>query len=289
MKKLLTSAIIFMLIMMIYIAPSHALGFNLGVETSNDVVTKGGTLTLTVSTKNFDFGSQGIDACTGVIEYSTDVFEEVTSSDIQGKNGWGISYNKGKILCVPSSSGYITEEGELFSITFKIKEDAPMGDTQISIKDFIINDAASGERVETADVIKKVSVKSISSNVYKFDGNNITGVKTNTSVETFKNNIIGSGIQVFNQSGTELTSGQTVGTGMTMKSGTETYTIIISGDLNGDGQITATDLAKIKQHLIELRLLEGAYLEAANVDGDEEVTITDLSKIRKAMFGEEEL
>ena len=86
-----------------------------------------------------------------------------------------------------------------------------------------------------------------------------------------------------------MTTGQTVGTGMTMKSGTETYTLIINGDLNGDGAISATDLAKIKQHLIELRLLEDAYLKAADVDADQNVTITDLSRIRKAMFGEIEL
>lgn len=288
MKKVLTSALIFIVIIMLYISPVHAYGFNLGVETSNDVIVKGGTLTITVSTKNFDFGSQGIDACTGVIEYSTDVFEEITTSDIEGKNGWTISYNKGKILCVPSS-GYITEEGDLFSITFKVKDNAPMEETQIAVKDFLINDAASGERITTEDVIKKVSVKSISSNVYKFEGSNIVGIKPGTKVEKFKSNIIGTGIQVFNQSGTELTTGQIVGTGMTMKSGSETYTLIISGDLNGDGQVSATDLSKIKQHLIELRLLEGAYLEAADVDADENVTITDLSRIRKAMFGEIEL
>ena len=103
MKKVVTSAIIFIISIILYISPVHAYGFNLGVETSNDVIIKGGTLKLTVSTKNFDFGSQGIDACTGVIEYSTDVFEEITTSDIEGKNGWTISYNKGKILCVPSS------------------------------------------------------------------------------------------------------------------------------------------------------------------------------------------
>ncbi len=288
MKKVVTSAIIFIISIILYISPVHAYGFNLGVETSNDVIVKGGTLTITVSTKNFDFGSQGIDACTGVIEYSTDVFEEITTSDIEGKNGWTISYNKGKILCVPSS-GYITEEGDLFSITFKVKDNAPMEETQIAVKDFLINDAASGERITTEDVIKKVSVKSISSNVYKFEGSNIVGIKPGTKVETFKSNIIGTGIQVFNQSGTELTTGQIVGTGMTMKSGSETYTLIISGDLNGDGQVSATDLSKIKQHLIELRLLEGAYLEAADVDDDENVTITDLSRIRKAMFGEIEL
>ena len=269
MKKVVTSAIIFIISIILYISPVHAYGFNLGVETSNDVIVKGGTLTITVSTKNFDFGSQGIDACTGVIEYSTDVFEEITTSDIEGKNGWTISYNKGKILCVPSS-GYITEEGDLFSITFKVKDNAPMEETQIAVKDFLINDAASGERITTEDVIKKVSVKSISSNVYKFEGSNIVGIKPGTKVETFKSNIIGTGIQVFNQSGTELTTGQIVGTGMTMKSGSETYTLIISGDLNGDGQVSATDLSKIKQHLIELRLLEGAYLEAADVDDDAE-------------------
>lgn len=289
MKKVLISAVVFIVSLLIYVAPSHALGYNLGVETSNDVIIRGGTLTVTVSTKNFDFGSQGIDVCSGVIEYSTDVFETLTAEDIEGKNGWGISYNNGKILCVPSGSGYITEEGDLFSITFKVKSTAPIGDTQVEIKDFLINDAASGERVETNDVIKKVSVKTISSDVYKFEGDKITGIEPNTKVEDFKSNILGTSIQVFDQSGTELTNGKVVGTGMTMKSGTETYTLIIKGDLNGDGLITSTDLSKIKMHLIELRLLEDSYLYAANVDDDQDVTITDLSKIRKAVFGEVKL
>ena len=62
--------------------------------------------------------------------------------------------------------------------------------------------------------------------MYKFEGSNIVGIKPGTKVETFKSNIIGTGIQVFNQSGTELTTGQIVGTGMTMKSGSETYTFV---------------------------------------------------------------
>ena len=64
------------------------------------------------------------------------------------------------------------------------------------------------------------------------------------------------------------------------------YNLSVNGDLNGDGQISATDLSKIKMHLIDLRLLDGAYLKSANVDGDNAITITDLSQIRKAYFGE---
>lgn len=66
----------------------------------------------------------------------------------------------------------------------------------------------------------------------------------------------------------------------------KSYTLAVKGDLNGDGEVTLTDVAKIKLHLIGLRLLEGAYLQAANVDDDQQITITDLSRIRKAYFGE---
>lgn len=289
MKKIAISIVAFVLGIVLYIAPVHAYGFNIGIDASNDAIIRGGTVQVTFSTKNFDFGNQGIDAVSGTIEYSKDVFETVTADDIQGQNNWGISYNDGKILCVPNGQGYVKTEGALFTITFKVKDAAALGETKITAKSFLINDAESGQRISTPDVSKTLSVKTISSNVYKFTEDKIVDIKPNTKVEDFKKNIIGTDIKVSDQSGNALEDGKFVGTGMTMTAGGETYTLIVMGDVNGDGTISTTDVAKMKMHLIELRKLEGAYLYAANVDGDEEVTITDLSKIRKAFFGELEL
>ena len=52
------------------------------------------------------------------------------------------------------------------------------------------------------------------------------------------------------------------------------------GDINGDGKITITDLAQIKLHLIEKRLLTGKSLKAADIDGSGKVTITDMAKLK---------
>ncbi len=43
------------------------------------------------------------------------------------------------------------------------------------------------------------------------------------------------------------------------------YTIIIYGDVNGDTKINSVDLLILQRHILELRLISGTYLKAANV------------------------
>lgn len=59
-----------------------------------------------------------------------------------------------------------------------------------------------------------------------------------------------------------------------------TYTIIIKGDVNGDGVIYATDYVKVKNHIMGKTTLYGAYLMAADINNDGNIYATDYVQIK---------
>lgn len=61
--------------------------------------------------------------------------------------------------------------------------------------------------------------------------------------------------------------------------------IVISGDVNGDGKISVTDLLAVKSHLLGRTTLENAALCAADISGDQKVTITDFIQIKSNILG----
>ena len=71
---------------------------------------------------------------------------------------------------------------------------------------------------------------------------------------------------------------------------TKTYTmqVLIRGDLNGDGSIGATDLYKLKMHIINKQKLSGVYLEAAKL-ANNSAGATSLLKIKNDIIGKEKI
>lgn len=70
-------------------------------------------------------------------------------------------------------------------------------------------------------------------------------------------------------------SGQ-VGTGATITlSNNESVTVIISGELTGEGNINSRDVKAILNHLSEKELLEGAFLTAADINLDGKIDTKD--------------
>ena len=64
--------------------------------------------------------------------------------------------------------------------------------------------------------------------------------------------ITGNNIVVTNASGKSLSDSDFVGTGMTLKVGTNVeFKLVVQGDINGDGMLTALDLSKLQFHLID--------------------------------------
>lgn len=66
-----------------------------------------------------------------------------------------------------------------------------------------------------------------------------------------------------------------------------TYPIIVTGDTNGDGIISVTDMLMIKGHLLGTSSLKGEALYAADTNGDKNVSITDFIQIKSHILGKE--
>ena len=78
-------------------------------------------------------------------------------------------------------------------------------------------------------------------NTPKPSGNYLTGVSPSTSVSAMNS----AGYTIYSGS-TKVTSGL-VGTGMTAVSSSATVTIVVTGDVSGDGKITITDVVKLQK------------------------------------------
>ena len=63
------------------------------------------------------------------------------------------------------------------------------------------------------------------------------------------------------------------------------YTVVVYGDLNGDGNINSADLLKLRQHLLGKSVLSNEFLEAANFNGDNNINSASLLKVRQFLLG----
>ncbi len=124
---------------------------------------------------------------------------------------------------------------------------------------------------------------------YKISGFNMSGVQPGTSVSAFLSGLkITNGTAYVTKNGSTVTSGN-VGTGCVVfikKTNGEvykSYNIIVYGDLNGNGAVDITDLAKLKKHLLSVEVLSGTAFTAADVNrgGASGVNIADLAAMKK--------
>ena len=66
----------------------------------------------------------------------------------------------------------------------------------------------------------------------------------------------------------------------------ETYKLVVTGDLNGDGKLTVTDLSKMKAFIVNLFEFNDKYMEmAADINFNNNITITDVSLIKLMLVG----
>lgn len=124
---------------------------------------------------------------------------------------------------------------------------------------------------------------------YVLAGEYITKVKPETKVEDFiekvKTVVAGSTYEVYDKKGNEIEEGNIVTTASTINVDGKTYTIIVVGDLNGDGKLTGTDLVQMRFSRVGKYELKGAYEKAADINSDGKVTGTDLVQMRLIKVG----
>lgn len=72
-----------------------------------------------------------------------------------------------------------------------------------------------------------------------------------------------------------------VGTKSTIISGEDTYMVILLGDVNGDGKISALDYVKIKNHIMETSIMsDNALLISADLNEDGKISTLDYIRVK---------
>lgn len=100
----------------------------------------------------------------------------------------------------------------------------------------------------------------------------INGIKSPTTIAKFKQNINYEGYKAsfISYSGSSKTSGN-VGTGFKANFSGEdykSYTLIVPGDITGEGNINSRDVRLYMEVLCSVQQLQGAYLQASDINGD---------------------
>ena len=134
----------------------------------------------------------------------------------------------------------------------------------------------------------------IASSIYNVGDKYISKIKAETTVKTLKEKLSTNATNVtISSKGTALKETDYIGTGMkiTFKLGEETkeYTLVVAGDITGDGKLQNGDLIKLVRHRVELITLEEPYRLAADVNGDGKVTDSDIIVIARVLVNLREL
>lgn len=151
------------------------------------------------------------------------------------------------------------------------------------------------QRTFTLTIAREANQEEFSINPkYKVSGSKqVSGITLGTKVSDFvKNlNIVGGYAQVKTAGGSTKQNSAVVATGDTVtiyrNDGTQyaKWTVVIYGDVNGDGVITNSDRVKIRNHVLGTSKLSGVYFAAGDINSDGQVSNTDRIKIRNHILG----
>lgn len=125
------------------------------------------------------------------------------------------------------------------------------------------------------------------SETYKIEEEYISQILVNTTVSLFKQNVETEQEMVFvDKAGNILEDDDILATGTTLKVGENLqYTLIINGDIDGNGKISITDLVRLKLFTVSILVPSSIEKVAADMNGDGRITITDLVKLNLNVVG----
>ena len=155
---------------------------------------------------------------------------------------------------------------------------------------YLTKEGEEKEAVATVNNIEELTIKTYEEteeNGSKY----IEGIKPGESVQEVLNNIETNGtLEVYKESSKITDANTKVATGMTIKIkwGTideETYTLVVTGDLNGDGEMGDTDLLRLVRYNAGIDTsLNGTYLRATDIYKDKNYADSkDLLKLARVL------
>jgi hypothetical protein len=105
-------------------------------------------------------------------------------------------------------------------------------------------------------------------------------------LSNFKNKLA----KVFDENGNEVALTEKVGTGFKIElivdgAKIDSLTVIVLGDVNGDGAVDSTDYLKIKKQFLGENSISGIFLSSADIDKNGIIDSTDYLKIKCHFLG----
>lgn len=170
-------------------------------------------------------------------------------------------------------------------------------------KNNVIQQSDSNNLIQKTVEVKVI--KKLTEDELKFDesltiqGNIISGFNHNNMTEENIKNYITTiyEIKIENYKGETIENKQLVGTGAKIKiirttqtnNKTETlaeYTVVLYGDVNGDGKINSVDLLVLQRHILEIQTIDEIFQKAGNINKNgRKPTSVDLLLIQRHILG----
>lgn len=297
-----------------YAADNENTNLQFQFETEDKVYQKDDIVTLEVKINNPD--QIGINVFSFALDFDKDILElnkvydeeeDENVQDIKAYKSWEMNYDEEiNSVTLTRSDLYKSDNERICKINFKVKKDFKESNMNI------IGIESAGGAIDTyIQEEKQIELKGneqtepeedlyLKTEKYKIgeeDTNNYTNgdkyiyrVSPNTQISEFINNLSTNGnISVYNANGEEQTNyDELVGTGMILKisKGDKTIELTISvlGDIDGNGEVTPTDLAEaIQKELGADRLIE-IQIISIDIDENGDITPTDMAEIIKLLL-----
>lgn len=186
-----------------------------------------------------------------------------------------------------SGAGYVSLNSN--NTTRYITVKAQNGETRTYTLNIIKQNSSETEEnkgdlnITVQTVLNKAGIKNNSSYVSGFSvGMDISNIISKVQ------NVSNSEVVLKDKNGSIITSGIVkTGDTITIKttSETKTLTLVLYGDANGDGKISAVDYVQIKNNIMGKTDIKGVYKEAADVNKDGKISAVDYVHIKNNIMG----
>lgn len=225
---------------------------------------------LSITKDGKEISSENIDVLTEEGNYEISLYDEVGNN-----NHYNLRIAQDQVVNVENTnktSNIIVILLGLFEIiigilivrNFKINKKVNIGILLFTIVILGFNSSYAAEK--TAFELNGYVVK---------NNNNLYGVEATTTVNNMKDNFDNSSDLSIARTSGYMSTGDTIG-----YEGQD-YTIIVSGDVNSDGQITNTDIDNLGNFIIQNGSLTTQQTLAANYNQDSKIDISDLYNMNK--------
>jgi beta-N-acetylglucosaminidase len=153
-------------------------------------------------------------------------------------------------------------------------------------------DNANQSNVEVKDEIKLDVASIINGSGYRYNNSVVSNIAVGTTASSFLTSlkaISKDATVVITSNGKEISGNEILGTGDTIKitsgQNSETVSVVIYGDTNGDGNINILDLLAVQKQILGTINLSGNYKTAADTNKDGSINILDLLAVQKQILG----